>query len=67
MSFLMALQRLPKIIKDTKQAITKKGYASPMNLEVGKILRHISLYGSDLKLLLLLLLGNAKSILTQHA
>jgi hypothetical protein len=25
-----------------------------MNLEVGKILRHVSLYGSDLKLLLLL-------------
>jgi hypothetical protein len=36
MSFLVALQRLTKIIKDTKQAITKEGYASTINLEVGK-------------------------------
>ncbi len=28
-----------------------------MNLEVGKILQHVSLYGSDLKLLILLFLS----------
>ncbi len=51
----MALQR-STFIGDTKTQGINEGSASPMNPAVGKILWHLSLYGSDLKLLLLLLL-----------
>jgi hypothetical protein len=51
----MALQQ-STFIGDKKTHGINEGSSSPMNPVVGKILCHLSLYGSDLKLLLIYLL-----------
>jgi hypothetical protein len=51
----MALQQLT-FIRDTTNRGSKEGFASPMNPEVGKILWHLSLFGSEIKIIIIIIL-----------
>jgi hypothetical protein len=54
MSFSMALQQLT-FIRDTTNRGLKEDFASPMNPEVVKILWHLSLYGSEIKIIIIII------------